>query len=62
MTVDDITKFKKDGVEDEGLIDLSHKDAYKPGITRSDMRAAQVLCLAFAISHPILPIGYVWHT
>jgi len=41
LTVDDITKIKKDGVEDEGLVDLSHKDVYKPGITRSEMRAAQ---------------------
>ena len=40
LTVDDITKFKKKGAEQEGLV-VKEEEYYKPGITKKEMQFAQ---------------------
>ena len=40
LTVDDITKFKKAGAEEEGLV-VKKDEYYKPGILKKEMQAAQ---------------------
>ena len=41
LTVDDITTMKREGIEEEGLVQKPKDEFYKPGITYREMREAQ---------------------
>lgn len=41
LTADDITTIKKEGAEEEGLVQKAAEEYWKPGIKKSEMQAAQ---------------------